>query len=94
MAVDYAKTGVPAEMPKELKIKTYPHWADKEKHRSYISKKVLGQLWDEVARVPFEPAWELPFDSRVLEAYEITDEVLLAAVKERPSACTTNPSAD
>jgi RNA-dependent RNA polymerase len=82
MAVDYAKTGVPAEMPKELKIKTYPQWADKGKHRSYISKKVLGQLWDEVARVPFEPAWELPFDSRVLEAYEITDEVLLAAVKE------------
>jgi RNA-dependent RNA polymerase len=82
MAVDYAKTGVPAEMPKELKIKKYPHWAEKEKHRSYISKKVLGQLYDEVDRVPFDPAWELPFDSRILEAYEINDQTLLDRVKE------------
>ena len=82
MAVDYAKTGVPAEMPKDLKIKRYPHWAEKEKHRSYKSKKVLGQLYDEVDRVPFEPAWELPFDSRVLEAYEVNDQALLDKVKE------------
>jgi RNA-dependent RNA polymerase len=76
MAVDYAKTGVPAEMPKELKITRYPHWAEKEKHRSYESRKILGQLYDEVDRVPFEPAWELPFDSRILEAYEVADKTL------------------
>jgi RNA-dependent RNA polymerase len=82
MAVDYAKTGVPAEMPKDLRIRKYPHWAEKEKHRSYISKKVLGQLYDEVDRVPFDPAWELPFDSRIIEAYEINDQTLLDQVKE------------
>jgi hypothetical protein len=82
MAVDYAKTGVPAEMPKDLRIRKYPHWAEKENHRSYISKKVLGQLYDEVDRVPFDPAWELPFDSRIIEAYEINDQTLLDQVKE------------
>ena len=82
MAVDYAKTGVPAEMPKHLKISRWPHWAGKEKHRSYVSHKVLGQLYDEVDRVPFGPAWELPFDKRIVEAYEIHDQALLDLVNE------------
>jgi hypothetical protein len=82
MAVDYAKTGVPAEMPKELRIPKVPHWAEKEPRRTYTSKKILGQLYDEVDRVPFDPAWELPFDSRILEAYGQTDRVILDQVKE------------
>jgi RNA-dependent RNA polymerase len=82
MAVDYAKTGVPAEMPKELKIFKCPHWAMKEPSRSYKSNKILGQLYDEVDRVPFDPAWELPFDSRILEAYGEINQAILDQVKE------------
>jgi RNA-dependent RNA polymerase len=82
MAVDYAKTGVPAEMPKELKIFKCPHWAMKEPSRSYKSNKILGQLYDEVDRVPFDPAWELPFDSRIIEAYGDIDQAILDQVKE------------
>jgi RNA-dependent RNA polymerase len=82
MAVDYAKTGVPAEMPKDMRIPKVPHWAEKGPGRSYTSKKILGQLYDEVDRVPFDPAWELPFDSRIIEAYGKIDQAILDSVKE------------
>ena len=78
-AVDYAKTGVAAEMPKQLKVTRWPHWAEKDKGRSYTSKKILGQMYDEVVRVPFEPAWDLPFDKRILEAFELDSHILAAA---------------
>jgi RNA-dependent RNA polymerase len=78
-AVDYAKTGVPAEMPKHLKVSRWPHWAEKDKSRSYTSKKILGQMYDEVDRVPFVPAWDLPFDDRILEAFELDDHMLSLA---------------
>jgi RNA-dependent RNA polymerase len=82
MAVDYAKTGVPAEMPRHLKVSKWPHWAEKENSRSYTSRRILGQLYDEVDRVPFEPTWELPFDKRILEAYKLDDYALFDLVKE------------
>lgn len=78
-AVDYAKSGVPAEMPKHLKVSRWPHWAEKDKSRSYTSKKILGQMYDEVDRVPFVPAWDLPFDNRILNAFELDDHVLALA---------------
>lgn len=77
-AVDYAKTGVAAEMPKHLKVTSWPHWAEKEK-RTYKSKKILGQMYDEVVRVPFEPAWDLPFDRRILDAFELDSRILALA---------------
>jgi RNA-dependent RNA polymerase len=80
-AVDYAKTGVAAEMPKHLKVSRWPHWAEKDKGRSYTSKKILGQMYDEVGRVPFEPAWDLPFDERILEAF-VLDSRILALARE------------
>lgn len=78
-AVDYAKTGVAAEMPKHLKVSRWPHWAEKEKNRSYESKKILGQMYDEVVRVSFEPAWDIPFDDRILKAYELDSRILALA---------------
>lgn len=79
-AVDYAKTGVAAEMPKHLKVTSWPHWAEKE-NRTYDSKKILGQMYDEVVRVPFVAAWDLPFDRRILDAFEL-DSRLLALARE------------
>ncbi|GAB7324317.1 hypothetical protein MBLNU13_g08278t3 [Cladosporium sp. NU13] len=77
-AVDYAKTGVAAEMPKHLKVTIWPHWAEKDK-RTYKSKKILGQMYDEVVRVPFVPAWDLPFDRRILDAFELDSRILALA---------------
>lgn len=78
-AVDYAKTGVKAEMPKDLKVWRWPHWAEKDRNRSYESKKILGQMYDEVERLPFEPAWGLPFDDRILEAFDLDNHILFLA---------------
>lgn len=80
MAVDYAKTGVPAKFPKSLRVQSWPHWSEPRKGKPwYTSQKVIGQLYEEVQRVPFEPAWHLPFDQRILEAYPLDDETLEAA---------------
>lgn len=76
MAVDYAKTGVPAEMPKRLRVQIWPHWSEPKNRPKYISRKVIGQLYDEVQRVPFEPAWRRPFDPRILEAYKLEERML------------------
>ncbi|KAM0718302.1 hypothetical protein Q7P37_006634 [Cladosporium fusiforme] len=80
-AVDYAKTGAPAKMPKDLKVRAWPHWAEKKDNRCYRSRKILGKLYDEVVRVPFVPAWEMAFDERILEACEPDDAVLSSAME-------------
>ncbi|OQO00640.1 hypothetical protein B0A48_13130 [Cryoendolithus antarcticus] len=80
-AVDYAKTGVPSEFPKHLRVTSWPHWAEKKDKRSYRSRKILGKLYDEVDRVPFVPAWNSPFDIRVLTAYDLPEH-LLTSVRE------------
>lgn len=36
--------------------------------KSYTSQKVIGQLYDAVNLDNFKPAWELPFDERILSA--------------------------
>ncbi|TKA26035.1 hypothetical protein B0A50_05547 [Salinomyces thailandicus] len=88
MAVDYAKTGVPADFPKHLRVRRYPHWAGARGKPTYESKKVLGQLYDMVQRQDFNPAWHLPFDLRVLEAYELSEQILedARAVKQQYDA--------
>jgi RNA-dependent RNA polymerase len=81
-AVDYAKTGVPAEMPKRLKVTKWPHWAElknKAKKHIYYSNKVIGKLYNMVQRIDFIPAWDLPPDKRILEAYQLDEEILEAA---------------
>jgi RNA-dependent RNA polymerase len=76
-AVDYVKTGVPAEMEKKLKPRSFPHFM--EKKNSYHSKKILGQMYDRVSRVHFTPNYEMPFDSRVLGRYKLDNEILKKA---------------
>lgn len=83
-AVDYAKTGVPAEVPQELRIRRFPHWANRKNasaHNTYKSAKILGQLFDLVNREPFEGAWksdsgENGFDDRILSACEPSEQML------------------
>ncbi|KAG8629595.1 hypothetical protein KVT40_003460 [Elsinoe batatas] len=75
-AVDYPKTGVPARMDKELRVEMYPHWLEKLPHQTYRSHKVLGKLYDEVDRVEFKPRYQHGFDERILNAYDVSPELL------------------
>ena len=82
-AVDYAKTGVPAEMPKHLRVNRWPHWAEVMNEYGtkniYRSEKILGKLYDNVQRVPFRPVWEMSFDRRILHACQVTEQSLADA---------------
>lgn len=48
IAVDFQKTGVPAELPRELKAEAYPHFMENKTKGVYTSQKVLGQMYDRV----------------------------------------------
>ncbi|KAI4149277.1 MAG: hypothetical protein LQ341_001368 [Variospora aurantia] len=83
-AVDYIKSGVPAKMTRDLNPARWPHFMEKENKPEYHSKKVLGQLFDQVERVDFVPVFDSPFDERVLRAYQIDSKILgSAAVLKR-----------
>ncbi|KAL5987597.1 RNA-dependent RNA polymerase 2 [Asimina triloba] len=45
MAVDFAKTGAPAEMPRALKPKEYPDFLEREDRPVYTSPGILGKLY-------------------------------------------------
>lgn len=45
MAVDFAKTGAPAEMPRVLKPREYPDFMERTDRPSYTSNGVLGKLY-------------------------------------------------
>lgn len=81
-AVDYVKTGQPAEMPRSLAPQKWPHFMEKfhkPQSKQYHSSKILGQLYDRVESVHFVPQWEEPFDKRILRAYKLDNAVLKAA---------------
>jgi RNA-dependent RNA polymerase len=83
-AVDYVKTGEPAQMPKRLRPPKWPHFMEKKfkpKEAQYHSTKILGQLYDKVETINFVPQYEEPFDQRILEAY-VLDEDLLKSVRQ------------
>ncbi len=87
-AVDFPKSGLPAEMSRELKPRTWPHFMEKKhlpEHQIYRSNKVLGMLYDQVQLVDFKPQWENPFDKRVLEAFELDDDTLTKATELKAS---------
>ena len=75
-AVDYPKTGQPAQMPKALHAKNWPHFMEKKGLKSYQSRKILGQLYDAVDRVAFVPNFDAPFDERILNACEPSEDLM------------------
>ncbi|KAJ6111936.1 hypothetical protein N7523_007997 [Penicillium sp. IBT 18751x] len=68
VAVDYNKTGQPAKMTWNLEPRQWPHFMEREPRRSYVSKKVLGRLYDAVETIDFVPDLSAPFDSRILKS--------------------------
>jgi hypothetical protein len=51
IAVDYAKTGVPAVFPKNLRCNNFPDFMEKPKKMAYISEKVLGKIFHRVKQL-------------------------------------------
>ncbi|ERM99496.1 hypothetical protein AMTRI_Chr10g230970 [Amborella trichopoda] len=45
MAVDFAKTGAPAEMPRSLMLKEYPDFMERGEKSTYASPGILGKLY-------------------------------------------------
>ena len=91
MAVDYVKTGQPAKMTPDLKPSKWPHFMEKigkKPYQIYTSKKVLGQLYDQVERIDFVPAFTAPFDTRILQAHPLDENILQSAreIKEEYDA--------
>lgn len=83
-AVDYPKSGIPAKITKELRPSKWPHFMEKKhtkENKIYKSEKVLGMLYDQVQLVDFEPQWKNEFDSRVLDAFDL-DEAMLVKGRE------------
>ncbi|KAI1610194.1 RNA-directed RNA polymerase [Exophiala viscosa] len=81
MAVDYPKTGVPAQMPRALERTKWPHFMEKKRSGEYRSHKILGKLYDAVERVNFEANWEGTFDQRIL-CHKLPPQEVLAEVKK------------
>ncbi|OVA04182.1 RNA-dependent RNA polymerase [Macleaya cordata] len=48
IAVDFPKTGIPAEIPSHLRVKEYPDFMEKLDKPTYESKRVIGKLFREV----------------------------------------------
>jgi len=83
IAVDYPKSGRPAHMPRYLRPPKFPHFMESKyrpKDQIYHSSKILGQLYDKVDRIDFRPHFTFEFDSRILDAYELSDQILQDAI--------------
>lgn len=50
IAVDFPKTGVPAQIPPELYVKEYPDFMEKLDRVTYESKGVIGKLYREIKK--------------------------------------------
>lgn len=82
-AVDYVKSGIPAQWNKELDPRKYPHFMEKPRARSYHSTSVLGKLYDMIDKEVFDNRenYKLPFDKRILERFQLDNELLKEARK-------------
>ncbi|KAI2634899.1 RdRP-domain-containing protein [Hypomontagnella submonticulosa] len=68
-AVDYPKTGQKAHLETHLRPNMYPHFMEKAPHKTYRSGKILGRLYDQVAKTEFKPNLNGTFDERILRRY-------------------------
>lgn len=48
VAVDFPKTGIPAEISPHLRVKEYPDFMEKPDKTTYVSERVIGKLFREV----------------------------------------------
>ncbi|KAI1212533.1 RNA dependent RNA polymerase-domain-containing protein [Annulohypoxylon truncatum] len=77
-SVDYPKTGQEAHLEPSLRPRRFPHFMEKAPSKTYHSKKILGRLYDRVAKVSFKPKLDGAFDQRILRRYALKDDTLKA----------------
>ncbi|PKS09207.1 hypothetical protein jhhlp_003821 [Lomentospora prolificans] len=77
-AVDYVKTGEPAEMERWLVPRRWPHFMEKRVRPEmiYRSRTALGVIYDAVCDVAFNPTYSQNFDQRVLVKAPKDEELL------------------
>jgi RNA-dependent RNA polymerase len=67
-------------MPRELRPRQWPHFMEKKHRRdTYHSEKILGQLYDIAQLVKFIPNYDIPFDRRIIDAYDLDPDVIQQA---------------
>lgn len=67
-------------MSPDLRVDVYPHWMQR-KTKQYHSKRILGQLFDQVEHVRYIRDEAIKFDDRIVDAYKHSDD-LLGALRE------------
>ncbi|XP_058184041.1 RNA-dependent RNA polymerase 1-like [Rhododendron vialii] len=71
IAVDFPKTGVPAEIPRELRVQTYPDFMEKPDKPTYKSERVIGKLFRAVKDIAPETSSTKSFTKEVaLRSYD------------------------
>ncbi|KAI1772740.1 RdRP-domain-containing protein [Hypoxylon cercidicola] len=75
-SVDYPKTGLEAHLKPTLRPKRFPHFMEKPPHKTYRSNKILGRLYDHVAKTKFSPKLDGAFDERILRRFALKAETL------------------
>ncbi|KAI0225425.1 hypothetical protein L0F63_001438 [Massospora cicadina] len=69
-AVDFPKTGVPAELDKELRVTKFPDFMRKFDKPSYTSEKCIGYLFRSLELAAFHPLEKSCDDRLLVDGYE------------------------
>lgn len=76
MAVDFAKTGAPAAMPRVLKPREFPDFMERVDKPMYISKGVLGKLYHAIIESQMQIRYSFVWSEKhAEEAYDRSLEV-------------------
>uniref|UniRef100_A0A7N2L6V8 RNA-dependent RNA polymerase n=1 Tax=Quercus lobata TaxID=97700 RepID=A0A7N2L6V8_QUELO len=75
IAVDFPKTGVPAEIPHELHVKEYPDFMEKPDKPTYISDNVIGKLFREVKDITPNSSYFKSTAEVAMQSYDSDMEV-------------------
>ncbi|PSR91032.1 RNA-dependent RNA polymerase [Actinidia chinensis var. chinensis] len=76
IAVDFPKTGVPADIPPNLRVKVFPDFMEKPDKPTYVSERVLGKLFREVKDISPESSPIRSFTREVaMKSYDLDMEV-------------------
>lgn len=75
MAVDFAKTGAPAEMPRALKPRMFPNFMERIEKPMYTSKGALGKLYRTIIELISQARSNSDRSEKIVEAYDHELEV-------------------
>ncbi|PHH50567.1 RNA-dependent RNA polymerase 1 [Ceratocystis fimbriata CBS 114723] len=77
-AVDFAKSGVPAELPPKLHPKRWPHFMEKKRGSTYHSSRPLGIIYDRVQTTEFTPFYTNDMFESILSQPALPEHLELA----------------